>query len=94
MRKALLVVALLLAAAAPAAARNRVVDRGVVLRVRPLAIVLQELDGSRARIPVSPRTRVTLDGKPATLRELRRGDVAFVVHFGARPALRIRAFSR
>jgi hypothetical protein len=94
MRRAVLVVALMLAAAAPAQARGRAVDRGVVIRVRPFAIVLQELDGTRARIPVSPRTIVTLDGRPATLRALRRGDVAFVLHFGPRPALRIRAFSR
>jgi hypothetical protein len=94
MRRAVLVVALLLAVAAPAQARSRVVDRGVVIRVRPFAIVLQELDGTRARIPISLRTVVTLDGRPATLRELRRGDVAFVLHFGDRPALRIRAFSR
>lgn len=83
-----------LAVAAPASARNRAVDRGVVLRVRPHAILIQELDGSRARIVVTPRTVIVLDGQPATIRDLRRGDVVFVLHAGRRPAVRIRAFSR
>lgn len=94
MRRAILLAALSLAFAAPAAAGVRDVDRGVVLRVRPHMIVLLELDGSRARIPVSPRTIVLLDGRPAQLADLRRGDIAFVLHFKHRPALRIRAFSR
>jgi hypothetical protein len=85
---------LLLAFAVPAAASVRTVDRGLVVRVRPAAIVLRELDGSRVRIPVSRQTIIVLDGHPATLPELQRGDVAYVVHFGARPAVRIRAFSR
>jgi hypothetical protein len=85
---------LLLAFAVQAAASVRTVDRGLVVRVRPRAIVLRELDGSRVRIAVSPRTVVVLDGRPATLAELKRGDVAYVVHLGARPAVRIRAFSR
>jgi len=83
-----------LVVAASASARARVVDRGVVLRVRPFAILIQELDGSRARIRVSPRTVVVLDGRPATLSALRRGEVVWVIHVGRRPALRIRAFSR
>jgi len=95
-RKIVVVLALLaaLAAAAPASARPRVVDRGVVLRVRPHAILIQELDGSRARIVVTRRTVVLLDGRPAALSELRRGDVVLVVHAGRRPAQQIRAFSR
>ncbi len=56
--------------------------------------LIQELDGSRARIVVTPRTVIVLDGRPATLSELRRGDVVFVVHVGRRPARQIRAFSR
>lgn len=80
--------------AASASAATRAVDRGVVIRVRPAMITLQELDGSRVRIRVSRSTTVVLDGRSARLRELRRGDVAFVVHFGRRPALSIRAFSR
>ena len=84
-----------LAIASSASARPPgVVDRGVVLRVRPHMLFIQELDGTRARIVVVPRTVIVLDGHPATLRDLRRGDVVFVLHVGRRPALRIRAFSR
>lgn len=99
-KKAVLVLVLLFAVSAPAVAGTRgsrgmrAVDRGVVVRVRPAAIVLQELDGSRARIRVSAATIVVLDGRRSTLLALRRGDVAFVVHIGRRPALRIRAFSQ
>ncbi|HEY7208305.1 MAG TPA: hypothetical protein VH416_08680 [Gaiellaceae bacterium] len=82
-----------LVAASPAAAARRVVDRGLIFRVRPFAIVLEELDGTRARIKVGPRTLVLVDGQPATLGDLRRGEVAIVVHFGRRPAAQIRAFT-
>jgi len=78
MRKALLVLAAGLAIAAPAQARARTVDRGIVGKVR---------------IPVARQTVVTVDGKPATLADLRRGEVAFVLHVGKRPAVSIRAFT-
>jgi hypothetical protein len=90
---ALVLTAIALVAAAPAAAGRRAVDRGLILRVRPFALVLQELDGTRARVRVGPRTRVRLDGRPASLRDLRRGQVAIVVHFGRRPAAVVRAFT-
>ena len=93
MRKALLVLAAGLAIAAPAQARARTVDRGIVGKVRPAEIVLLELDGSKVRIPVARQTVVTVDGKPATLADLRRGEVAFVLHVGKRPAVSIRAFT-
>lgn len=93
MRKALIVVAAGLAIAAPAQARARMVDRGIVLHVRPAGIVLLELDGSRVRIPVGRETLVTVDGRPAALADLRRGEVAFVLHFGRKPAVSIRAFT-
>jgi len=93
MRKALLVLAVALAIVAPAQARARTVDRGIIVHVRPAAIVLLELDGSKVRIPVARRTIVTVDGKPATLADLRRGEVAFVLHLGRKPAVSIRAFT-
>jgi hypothetical protein len=93
MRKALLVLAAGLAIAAPAQARVRTVDRGIIAKIRPAGIVLVELDGSRVRIPVSRETLVTVDGRPATLADLRRGEVAFVLHVGRRPAVSIRAFT-
>lgn len=94
MRRIAIVFALLLVLAAPAAAARGVVDRGLVVRVRPFAIVIRALDGSRERFRVSPATVVLLDGKPATIQELKRGDVAFVQHVRQRPAIQIRAFSR
>ena len=86
--------ALALAAAGPAAAARRATDRGLVLRVRVSAIVLRELDGTRQRFRVGPATIGTLDGRPATILDLQRGDVAFVQHFRMLAAFRIRAFSR
>jgi hypothetical protein len=93
MRKALLVLVAGLAIAAPAQARARKVDRGIIAKIRPAGIVLVELDGSRVRIPVSRETLVTVDGRPAALVDLRRGEVAFVLHVGRRPAVSIRAFT-
>lgn len=94
MRTLALAAVLLAILAAPAQAGHRAVDRGLIVRVRPAAIVLQQLDGTRTRIRVSPATVITLDGRLVALRRLRRGDVAFVVHVGRRPASLIRAFSR
>jgi len=96
MRNALVLATLvvtLLVYAGQASAAPRVVDRGLILRVRPFALVLQELDGTRTRIRVGPRTIVLLDGQPAALRDLRRGEVALVTHVGRRPATVVRAFT-
>lgn len=90
----LVLVALALALPAVALAATRTTDRGIIVAVRPQVIVLRELDGTRQRIRVSAATRVVIDGVPARLRDLRRGDVAYVVHFGLRPAVRIRAFTQ
>jgi hypothetical protein len=94
MRRLALLVVLFFAVAAPAQARVRTIDRGIVLGVRPGAIELRELDGSKVRIAVAPRAIVTIDGRVARLIDVRRGYIAWVEHFGARPAVRIRAFSR
>jgi hypothetical protein len=94
-RTKVLCVALALAAGATpsaASAAQRAVDRGLVLRVRPAAIVVRELDGSRVRFAVRPRTTIQLDGRAATLDELERGDVVVVVHRG-QIATAVRAFS-
>ncbi|HEV2593340.1 MAG TPA: hypothetical protein VGU02_15765 [Gaiellaceae bacterium] len=90
-----LVLCVLLALAIPATAfaAPPSVERGLVLRVRPRAILVQELDGTRDRIPVSKTTRVVLNGRRARLRDLHRGDVVYVMRVGRLPATRIRAFS-
>jgi hypothetical protein len=79
-----LVLGLTLAAcvAAPGAAQTRTVDRGLILRVRPPAFGVRELDGSRMRFRINPTTIVKLNGRRVRLRRLMRGDVAVVVHDG------------
>jgi hypothetical protein len=89
-----LVFALALAGTATAATRELRVDRGVVQSVSSAQIVLRELDGSTIAIPVGPRTRVLLNGQPATLGDIRPGFVAGVTHNGSTPARVIRAFGR
>jgi hypothetical protein len=88
------IASLALALAGTAAAARHAVDRGIVLRVRASAIVLRELDGTQRSFRVGPSTLVLLDGRPAALLDLQRGDVAVVQHFGRLPALRVRAFTR
>ena len=96
MRKLLvaLLVVLVLAPVGQAAAARRVTDRGIVLRVRINGLVLRELDGSQHGFRISGSTIVTLDGHPATILDLQRGDIAYVDHFGKQPAFRVRAFTR
>jgi hypothetical protein len=80
-----------LAVAAPGAAAPRIVDRGIVVRVRPPVFAIRELDGSRMRFTINPSTIVKLDGRRVRLRRLQRGDVAVVVHDGDFVS-RVRAF--
>ena len=72
--------ALVLAPSAAAAARR--VDSGIVLRVRPPAFAIRELDGTRLRFAVNRATVITLNGRRVRLFRLRRGDVATVEHTG------------
>ena len=88
------VVAAALGAASPAAAADRVVERGIVQSVSPSALVLRALDGVEVEVRLGPLTRFRLNGQPATLTDLQPGFVAEAVHSGARPALRVRAFGR
>ncbi len=94
MRSLLLVLIAALVLAPAASAAERAVDRGIVVRVRPYVLVLRELDGTRAFLRVDGATAVMLDGHPASLHDLQRGDVAIVFHRGRRPAVLVRAFSR
>lgn len=91
---ATLLATLALAGTATAAARDRRVDRGVVQSVSPTRIVLRELDGSTIAVPIGARTRVLLNGLPATIGDIRPGFVAAVAHDGSAPARVIRAFGR
>ena len=92
---AALAAALSLAGRRRAAARELTVDRGVVQSVSPTQIVLRELDGSTVALALGARTRVLVNGFPATLADIEPGFVAAVAHTTARhrPEL-IRAFGR
>jgi hypothetical protein len=83
-----------LVAAAPSAAAGRMVERGIVQSVGPAEVVLRALDGTEVSVPVGPATRIRLNGRPATLTEVRRGLVAEAVTVGDGPAVVIRAFGR
>ena len=86
--------ALVLAGTASAGSRGPTIDRGVVQSVSSSQIVLRELDGSIVSIAVGARTRVLLNGRPATLADIKPGFVAGVTHNGSAPAKVIRAFGR
>ena len=90
----LLVVAAAVALPAPAAAADRVVERGVVQSIDPGSVVLRALDGSEIRVLLGPETRFRLNGRPATVGEIRPGFVAEAVTIGDGPARVLRAFGR
>ena len=83
-----------LATAGPAIAADRVVERGIVQSVDRSALVLRALDGAELTVPVGPATRVRVNGRPATLADIRPGFVAEAVRSGDRPATSVRAFGR
>lgn len=81
-----------LVAAAPAGAADRGVERGIVQAIERQAVVLRALDGTDVTIPLRPETRLRLNGRRASLTELRVGLVAEAVLDGAGNALVLRAF--
>lgn len=82
-------------AAAAAAAADRVVERGIVQSVGPSALVLRALDGSEVSVAVGPATRVRLNGRLASLADIRSGFVAEAVTLASGgPAVVVRAFGR
>jgi hypothetical protein len=91
MRRLWLVLFVALVFASPGAAADETVDRGLIIRLRPPRFVLRELDGSRMRFAINRSTTVTLEGRRARLAQLRRGDVAVVLHRG-RVVVAVRAF--
>lgn len=70
-------------------------ERGVVQSVSPGGLVLKTLDGSTVAVAVDERTRVLIDGKPASILDVRPGFVATVSFRGAnrQVALEVDAFS-
>jgi hypothetical protein len=65
---------------------------GIVQSVSAKSFVLKELDGRTVRIPVAVSTRVFVDGKRASLRDVRAGFVATVAWKTGRPARVLQAF--
>jgi hypothetical protein len=65
---------------------------GIVQSVSANAIVLKELDGRTVRIPVALSTHVFVDGKRASLRDVRAGFVASVAWKTGRSARVLQAF--
>jgi hypothetical protein len=73
------------------AAAAEIVDRGVVQSVTSGSIVLRALDGATVEIAVGPATILRVNGRRATLTEIRPGHVAAVFHEPAAPARLVRA---
>ena len=68
------------------------VDRGKI-RTRPAGgtLTLLELDNTLVTIAVAPTAAITINGKPASYAQLRRGMVATVIREGDAPAIEVRA---
>lgn len=93
MRAALvLAVCASLAAATPAAAADRVLERGIVQSIDGRSVVLRALDGTAIGVALGPATRYRLNGRAATRSAIRSGFVAEAVTVGGGPALVVRAF--
>lgn len=74
-----LAVAALAIGAAPAAAGDRPVERGIVQSLSSTRLTLRSLDGSTIALALDARTRFRLNGRPASVGDLRPGHVAEVV---------------
>jgi hypothetical protein len=89
-------VAVVLALALPSAglaAPGRVgVDRGVVQSVSGDQIVLRTLDGGSLSFPVTPRTRVRVNGRPGAITDIGPGFVAEVATNDRGRAILVRAY--
>ncbi len=63
----------------PAAARLGPVERGIVQSLSATRLTLRSLDGSAVAVTLDSRTRFRLNGQPATIGDLRPGQVAEAV---------------
>lgn len=69
-------------------------DQGRVVSVRPAAIELLEIDGTRQVIPVSPTALVYLNGRLTVLAALPKGARTVTIRDGEQPAQTVRATGR
>lgn len=67
-------------------------DRGTVQSVTATSLNLRERDGTVVTINVAPTTKITVQGRPATLAEVRRFEVATTVSIdgGAAATVKVR----
>ena len=68
------------------------VDHGRITGASGGVVSLSEADGSNADVPVDGATLVFIDGRQATLSDLKTGYTAFAVAEAGKPAHAIRAF--
>lgn len=66
-----------------------VYDRGRILSFTSTSLTLREADRSIQVIPVSPASRVTIDGRPAKLSQLRRLEIAITLRIDGADATRV-----
>jgi len=66
-------------------------DRGIVQSAGNGSVTLKELDGTMVTVPVDASTRVHNDRKPATLADVKPGEVAFTLRRDNGPARQLRA---
>jgi hypothetical protein len=90
----LVTICAVLIVAAPAAAADRAVERGIVQSIDASAVVLRALDGTDVTVTLGSRTRLRLNGRAASLDQIRPGFVAEAVTVGSGPARVLRAFGR
>ena len=79
-------------AGGPPAGRPFVTRRGIVQALSAKAITLKELDGTTLSVAVDAKTRVFVNGKPASLRDVEPGFAAIAKVKAGRPALELRTF--
>jgi len=66
-------------------------DHGRITSVDPTQITLLESDGTVVTVPLSPLTRITVNGRPAGVAFLRKRMVADTMRIDGGPAVRVRA---
>jgi hypothetical protein len=69
-------------------------DRGRLVQVSPTQLVIRESDGSLWTIPVTNQTLVAVLGRPGSLFDLRKRELAETMRIDGGPAVRVRVLSR
>jgi hypothetical protein len=69
-----------------------ILNLGRIVSVEPTQIVLVESDGSTWTVPITPATRITLNGRPAISLQLRKRLLIETMQIDGGAAVRVRAF--